>query len=152
MLLTTLENAFEAARNDADALQMARYMRNLHPFYGIKTPQREAILKESLATCGLPAPTGLPALMHAMWEKPEREWHYCALDIFYKNVKKCEVEALDLVEQLIVKKSWWDTVDYLAPRIAGALFQHFPSEIASFTQRWITADNNPVELETGTVF
>jgi 3-methyladenine DNA glycosylase AlkD len=141
MLLQDLETQFEANRNEANALQMARYMRNLHPFYGIKTPQRTDILKEALAQNGLPTPAELPELLPAMWEKAERDWHYCALDIFFKNAGKCDKTALDLVENLIIQKSWWDTVDYLAPRIAGKLFLRFPEQVELYTSKWIESDN-----------
>lgn len=140
-IITSLENKFLEAQNQENAFHMSRYMRNLHPFYGIKTPDREAILKQTLGECALPAPAELPAILQAMWDKPEREWHYCALNIFEKTLKKCPVEALDWVEQLILQNSWWDTVDYLAPRIAGKLFGYFPEQIAPYTQRWIESDN-----------
>lgn len=140
-MLTTLETLFEKAQHEENASQMSRYMRNLHPFYGIKTPDREAILKQVLAEKGLPTLQDLPTLLQEMWDKPQREWHYCALDIFFKLVKKCPVEALDWVQNLITQKSWWDTVDYLAPRLAGKLFLQFPEKIESYTQDWIESDN-----------
>ncbi|TAE07534.1 MAG: DNA alkylation repair protein [Bacteroidetes bacterium] len=89
MLIETLEARLEEARDDDNAYHMARYMRNLFPFYGIKTPKR----------------------------------------------------ALELVESLIITNSWWDSVDYLAPRIAGKLFSRFPEQIERYTSRWIESDN-----------
>jgi 3-methyladenine DNA glycosylase AlkD len=141
MLIETLKARLEEARDDDNAYHMVRYMRNLFPFYGIKTPQREAILKDVLVQEGLPAPADLPTLLPAMWQKEQREWHYCALDIFFKNAGKADASAIDLVESLIVTNSWWDTVDYLAPRIAGKLFSRFPEQIEPYTSRWIESDN-----------
>ncbi len=141
MLITTLETHFEAMRDAPNASQMSQYMRNLHPFYGIKKPNRTIILKECLAMHGLPAPADLPALLSLFWHKSEREWHYCALDIFEQCLKKCDETALDWIEKLIVQKSWWDTVDYLAPRLAGKLFLRFPEQILPYTSRWIESDN-----------
>lgn len=141
MIVSTLEVAFENAKNDENAFQMSRYMRNLHPFYGIKTPERENILRLAINDEGLPNLNDLPAILQTMWEKPQREWHYCAMNIFSKSLKHCGAEALDLVEHLIIQKSWWDTVDYLAPRIAGKLFLSYPDKIESYTNRWIESDN-----------
>jgi len=142
MFIKTLEESLEAGRNAVFAQQMSRYTRSLFPFYGIKTPLREAILKQVVQTCGLPVLDDLPALMSIMWDKPEREWHYCALDIFHQHIKKCDESALDLVEKMICQNSWWDTVDYLAPKLAGKLFLRFPEKTVSYTHRWIESDNH----------
>ncbi len=140
-MLDTLEALFELAQDDQNALQMSRYMRNLHSFYGIKAPERGEILKKVIAEHGLPTPADLPALLQNMWDKPQREWHYCGLEIADKVIKKCPVEALDWIESLIIQKSWWDTVDVLAPRLAGKVFLRFPEKIDTYTARWITSDN-----------
>lgn len=43
--ITELENTFAASSNAENALAMAKYMKDLFPFYGIKTDERRAILK-----------------------------------------------------------------------------------------------------------
>ena len=43
-----LKEQFEADRDDANAVKMAAYMRNLFSFYGLPTPKRKAIYKDFL--------------------------------------------------------------------------------------------------------
>ena len=43
-----LEAAFEQKRNEENAFQMKKYMKNLFSFYGIKTEERRAIFHDLL--------------------------------------------------------------------------------------------------------
>ena len=45
-VITELESAFDKNRNPENAVPMAKYMKNLFPFYGIKTDKRREIFKE----------------------------------------------------------------------------------------------------------
>jgi len=44
--ITELEIAFSKNQNPQNAIPMAKYMKNLFPFYGIKTEERRAVLKK----------------------------------------------------------------------------------------------------------
>jgi len=46
-------------------------------------------------------------------------------------------EHLSLTEELILSKSWWDTVDHLAMHVAGSiLFRHL-GQLADTTDQWV---------------
>ena len=44
--ITELETEYNKKRNIENAIPMAKYMKNLFSFYGIKAEQRRAIFKE----------------------------------------------------------------------------------------------------------
>lgn len=127
-----------ASRNNAPA--MAAYMKNLFPFAGIKKPQREIILKElnkQLLNCS----DELPQIAEYLWKKPEREFQYIALKILEKSANKLSIEDVMWIENLIVSKSWWDTVDALAANVAGVILLKDEKAILSYSDKWNASDN-----------
>lgn len=127
--------------NPADAQAMSRYMKEQFPYYGIKTPQRRALAAAFIAEYGLPEGETLKALCRVCFEAEYRELHYFVGDALSKRLKTLDVSFLAVFEELIGKHSWWDSVDFLAPKLAGGLFLRFPDQIAPYTDRWIESDN-----------
>lgn len=132
---------FKARANPEKAVPMARYMRDQFLFYGIQSPQQKEILSAVIADHGLPSLDILPDLCQLCFQEAERELHYFACDLLDRQIKKLEIFHLDVVEALITTKSWWDSVDVLAPRITGKLLVRFPDAISNYPDRWIEADN-----------
>lgn len=118
---------------------MARYMKGQFAFFGIKTPQRKALVKEQVDELG--RPTDWPALGKLLWEAPQREMQYAFNDLLEPVIRKQSPALLNLLEELIQRKSWWDTVDFLAPRLAGRLLMQNPGLLPDYPDRWITHDN-----------
>ncbi len=125
----------------SNAEGMSRYMKEQFPYYGIKTPQRRALAAAFIAEHGLPEGETLKALCRACFESEYRELHYFVGDALSKRLKTLDVSFLAVFEALIGTHSWWDSVDFLAPKLAGGLFLRFPEQIAPYTDRWIESDN-----------
>ena len=119
-LVTQVQALFDANRNAYQAPRMAAYMKNLFPFYGLQKPVR-AVLQRSFidATKSLRAEE-IHLIVRQLWALPERELQYLAMDTLYANKRKWNDDTLDLFEELVVTKSWWDTVDLLASKMLGA--------------------------------
>ena len=66
----------------------------------------------------------------ALWEKDEREYQYAAIDYLSRTLKKLDKAHLPLIEELIVTKSWWDTVDLLATKPVGTIARKHPEVIS----------------------
>lgn len=135
--LASLADPFRRAADPANAAAMERYMKDIAPFLGIKTPQRRALLKAHVDRYGLPPIAELSAICRAAFAQPEREWHYCAVDLLQRMAKKLGPEHLPLIEELITTSSWWDTVDLLASNVAGVILERHPGQIAKWNKRWI---------------
>jgi len=67
--------------------------------------------------------------------------HYFVKDLGSRIIHSQDADFLDTIEVLMLQKSWWDTVDFLAPKLAGKLLFRFPDRIADYPLRWIKADN-----------
>ena len=125
--------------NSENAGHMSRYMKNHFLFFGIKTPERKALVKQYLLEQGMPQDwrvfgTGL-------WEQEKREMQYAFNDILEPVISKQHPELLSLFETLIQSRSWWDTVDFLAPRLAGRILLQSPELMDTFPDRWIEHEN-----------
>ena len=138
--LERLTTAFDAARDPERAAPMAKYMRDQFPFLGIPAPQQRALQREALA--GLPSPTEaeLTEALGRLWELPEREYQYAGLGLLARDIKVCGPGFIAVVERLVTRKSWWDTVDSLAKGGAGGLVLRYP-DLAATMDRWIDDEN-----------
>lgn len=139
--LNPLREAFEQHADPGRAVQMSAYMRHKSAFYGIAAPIRQEISREFIRTCGLPGKEQLESLAVYAWNQPEREWQYAAMEILERFARKGDDTLLPVAEFMITQKSWWDTVDYIAPNIAGAVFKKHPELIPSQTERWMNSGN-----------
>ena len=139
--LQPLLGEMDAAADAQNARAMAAYMRDQFSFLGIKSPERREILKRFLAAHGTPDVAEVGAVAVTLWELPEREHQYNALDILRKVEKTLPPEFLPTLEWLITTKSWWDTVDGLAANTAGTLFARFPDIGATAVSGWRYREN-----------
>lgn len=49
-----------------------------------------------------------------MWDLPEREYQYVAVDLLARHVRRLNPTHIQALMVLVRKKSWWDSVDALA--------------------------------------
>jgi len=64
-------------------------------------------------------------LVLALWQRSQRECQYIAVGLLERGSKRLDTPVVDLLEQWIITKSWWDTVDSLAGSLAGEQFRRF---------------------------
>lgn len=116
MCLPPIEAALRGLVDAQQAVPMKAYMLGQFEFLGIRAGPRREALKQALQT--LPKFTGtadeLLALADALWQMPEREFRYAAIDLLAKHHKRLDVGDLPRILQLVQTDPWWDTVDGLA--------------------------------------
>ena len=114
---------------------MAAYMKDQFPFLGVASPERRTAQREALGDWRAPTEDELSDFARACWAKDEREFQYAACDTLLRHVKRIGPDALDLCEDLITDKPWWDTTDALASRVV-AFHARRP-----VIERWLTSGN-----------
>jgi len=140
--ISSLEIAFKEKNNPENAFAMAKYMRNLFPFFGIKTEDRRLIFKTICKENNLEIKENARAIALELCSKKQRELHYCAIEILIQYLKKnYKKEDIHLIEKLITTNSWWDSVDTIAKYILGEYLLEFPSETASVIERFSNSEN-----------
>lgn len=106
-------------KNEEQARQMSKYMLNKFEYIGIKTPERRKIFKNFFKEYKNEEKIDWE-FVNKCWENKNREFQYIAAD-YLKNMKdKLTRDDIPKLKQLILKKSWWDTIDNLDMTI-GAL-------------------------------
>ncbi|MYM67404.1 DNA alkylation repair protein [Pseudoduganella sp. FT55W] len=118
--LTDVAIALAAEADSERAPAMRAYMRDQFDFMGVGTPQRRATCRTLLK--GLRGETLLEHA-RALWELPQREYQYVALDLLAMHWKELDIEDIPALMELVQDKSWWDTVDSLAG-IIGDVLRH----------------------------
>lgn len=137
----TLIETFGLHADPENAGPMSKYMKNKFEFLGIKSPSRKEISKVFLQKENLPAISELPTIIRELWDVPQREIQYFTLDLIQKYHKIMPEDWLSLIEDLIVSKSWWDTVDGLASWQVGDYFRKFPQHRDTTILRWLDSEN-----------
>lgn len=127
--------------NKVYAAKIESYMRNKFNYLGIKSPQRRKLMKDFFKEYGNPQQKDLTSIVKELWQLPQREFQYCAMDILIKNSRYLTQEDIELVEYLIITKPWWDTVDLLASNLVGKLFQKYPELKEHFVPKWLNSKN-----------
>jgi 3-methyladenine DNA glycosylase AlkD len=140
--ITELENTFAANSNAENALPMAKYMKNLFSFFGIKTDERRALFKSVCKKHQAEINSNARTIAWELFTKKERELQYCGIEIIIKNLKNNYViEDIVWIEKLLITNSWWDSVDTISKYILGSYLEQFPTEIATVVQRFSNAKN-----------
>ena len=127
--------------NKEIAAPMEAYMRNQFPFLGIKTPERNALIKTFLRDEGIISFEELESVVSILWDQPEREFQYVAMILLDKHQKSLSGQHIPLLEKLILSKSWWDTIDHLAPHNLGGIILKDRSSYSVKIQSWIDSEN-----------
>ncbi|MCY9806273.1 DNA alkylation repair protein [Lentilactobacillus senioris] len=90
---------------------MERYMKNKFPFAGVKSPDRKLQERELLKQSRNWDTANLISEIQALYQKPEREYHYVAIDLAQRNYQRFSLKELKSLLLLVDQKAWWDTVD-----------------------------------------
>lgn len=139
--LKIAQQKFNSCKNPLYAEKMKAYMRNQFEFLGLNSPIRKDQQRIIIKEAGLPVYDLLPDIVQALWISDEREYQYFAMELLSRRIKKAPKEIILLLEELILTKSWWDTIDYLAAKLVGTVFKNYPESIKPVTRRWMDSGN-----------
>ncbi|MBK9339078.1 MAG: DNA alkylation repair protein [Lewinellaceae bacterium] len=134
-----VRDTFQAHGDPVTAEGQMAYMRRQFEYFGLKKPAWKALATEIHRTQGLPDGTNLQELARLCFGDEHREMHYFALETVQKMVKKQPPGFIHFLEELILQNSWWDTVDWIAPKLVGVHFQRYPELILPVTERWMAS-------------
>lgn len=140
--ITELENVFRENASAEQAAPMEAYMKNNFSFLGIKTTPRRTLFKEVWNHHKDEVKQNAREIALELYLKKEREFHYCAIEILMKELKKKNIkEDIQLIERLIISHSWWDSVDTIAKYLLGNYLTQFPEEIKTVIPKFSKSDN-----------
>ena len=98
-----LETHLNQNKNPEYAILMENYMKNNFSFLGIKSEPRKLILKPLWQKHKVEIETNFRVICWELFNKKEREFHYCAMEILHKEFnKKFLLNDIVLIEKLII--------------------------------------------------
>jgi 3-methyladenine DNA glycosylase AlkD len=116
-----LDTALHSVAAPTRAPAMRAYMREKFDFLGIGTPARRQAAKALLKQLKGSGADNLLQYTRALWELPQREYQYVAIDLLAMHWKELEAQHIPALLALAQQKSWWDSVDGLAAVIGDIL-------------------------------
>lgn len=136
-----LKIEFENAADPVFAVGMKNYMRGKFEYYGIKAPLRDSIIASFLKENPVKTIENSAEAIIYCWNQPRREWQYTGMQIFEKLLSKTGDNYPEIAEYMIINKSWWDTVDFIASNIVGTYLKKNPDKIDFWINRWMDSGN-----------
>lgn len=133
-----VRDTFHAHGNPDTAQGQMAYMRHQFEFFGLKMPAWMALTRDIHRLHGIPDGAALVELVHLCFADEHREMQYFALESIQKMQKKLEPAFIEVLDELIGEKSWWDSVDWIA-KLVGIHFRRYPELIGPVTGRWMAS-------------
>ncbi len=139
--LEQLREVFAQNAHPEKALGMAKYMKNLFPFVGISSPERKNMVAELRKDFKPKNAQEIKNWISLLWEMPEREYQYVAMDYLQRDVKLLEIEDIAYFEFLITTKSWWDSIDLISGNYLGKFLIKYPEIFEETVVRFSKSEN-----------
>ena len=133
--LTPLADASKAA-------PMKAYLLGQFEFLGLPAPVRRQAVK-GIGKVVWPSSDGLLLAAELLWQKPQREYRYTAVDLLRKHSALLTEKDLPALQALLLCEPWWETVDGLSAVIAEvmhAAIQQKP-DAAKVMDAWLQHDS-----------
>ncbi len=142
-MISEITSAFQSRENPVFAEKMTAYMRNKFEYFGLMADERKAIQKEFFPRMNEQFDSiNRWDLVRELWEKPQRESVYFAIDwINTFKPKSFKMNDIDELHFLITNQSWWDSVDSLASNVLGKYNKQFPENQKNWLPEWRESDN-----------
>lgn len=141
--MSEIIDAFQKRENPVFAEKMSAYMRHKFEYFGLMAEERKALQKEFFPRMNLELnETQRWELVRELWEKPQRECIYFAIDwINTFQPKTYHKSDIDEIHFLLTNQSWWDSVDALASNVLGKYNFQFPENRNTWLEVWRESDN-----------
>ena len=133
-VLVAYQSAYAPLRNAERAQAMQDYLRGQFVFMGIAAPQRRAAVHSLLRAAR--ERSELLATVNALWQLPEREYRYAAIDLLLHWKRWLTPTDIPWLLTLANQEPWWETVDGIASVVSKVL-------LASHT----TGGHNPALMQ-----
>lgn len=132
-----LKAALEPHRKEERAAWQTAYLRHQFPFLGVERPVHQKVCRKIYADWDV---SRFEEGITLLWNLPEREFQYTAIDWALFVHKQWKEEHLALFEKMLRQRPWWDTVDPIAAHLVGRILEKFP-QLLDRMDDWIKDEN-----------
>jgi 3-methyladenine DNA glycosylase AlkD len=118
--VNAVEHALMPLADETKAEGMKAYLLNQFEFLGLPAPVRRQAVKD-IGKVQWPSADDVLAVAELLWQKPQREYRYTAVDLLRKQSALLSVNDLPALQTLLLRDPWWETVDGLSAVIADIM-------------------------------
>ena len=123
------------ANKNPDKIEgMENYMRNKFKFLGLQAAERRKLSREFLNALAKKTKARYSKeqpdcsvvdweTLFVLWELPEREFQLTGIDYLKRVQQYLVLDDFEYLKQLVLTKSWWDTVDFLSKNIGAIVIK-----------------------------
>ena len=115
-----VQRALTPLRNASKATPMKAYLLDQFEFLGLPAPVRRQAIQD-IGKVGWSSSDDLLQAADLLWQQPEREYRYTAVDVLRKHSAWLTVKDLPALQALLLREPWWETVDGLSAVIAEVM-------------------------------
>ena len=115
-----VQRAFTPLADASKAEPMKAYLLDQFEFLGLPAPVRRKAVKD-IGKVQSQNADDLLAAAELLWQKPQREYRYTAVDLLRKHSALLNVNDLPALQALLLRDPWWETVDGLSAVIADVM-------------------------------
>ena len=115
-----VQRAFTPLADASQAEPMKAYLLDQFEFLALPAPVRRKAVKD-IGKVQWQSADDLLAAAELLWQKPQREYRYTAVDLLRKHSALLNVNDLPALQALLLRDPWWETVDGLSAVIADVM-------------------------------
>lgn len=137
--VANIDSTLRQYSDEQIASDMRAYLLEQFEFLGIRAPVRRQAIK-TISNKRWTSPQSVIDVTLLLWEKPEREFRYTAIDILKRHATLFDVSHLPELLHLLQRDSWWETVDGLTSVIGLIMRQQVQagiSDVQCLSDDWI---------------
>ena len=143
-LLAAVHDALRAVREPERAAGQQRYMKSAMPFLGVRVPVMRRTARAVFGRHPPPSAEVWQATILALWREAKyREQRYAAIELAVHRpfLRWMTMDAIPVLDELIVDGAWWDYVDRIAPAGLGHLLVSQPQPMGALMRAWARDEN-----------
>ena len=143
-LLADLNDALREAREPDRAAGQQRYMKSAMPFLGVRVPVMRRTARGVFDRRPPPSAEVWQATILALWrEAGYREQRYAAIELAVHRpfLRWMTMDAIPMLDELVVDGAWWDYVDRIAPAGLGRILVSQPQPMGALMRVWARDEN-----------
>ncbi len=133
-----IKKIFESMEDKENAIAMSKYMRNMFDFYGLPTPKRKEVYNDFIKS-----EKKLKRIdwefLDKCYEDNHREFQYLVYDYLLAMKQYVSYEDISKIQNYVIKKSWWDTIDFLCKVVGDVGIRDF--RVKDLMKEWSKNEN-----------
>jgi 3-methyladenine DNA glycosylase AlkD len=144
VLVRAVRAALKTAADPRKAPEMQAYMKSSMPYRGVGSPEQKRLWRRLFDEHPLASAEEWSAVALTLWRDAAfREERYAAIALtdLRRYAHYRTVDALPMVEEMIVTGAWWDLVDPLASHHLGDILRADRRRVTPLMKKWARGDD-----------